>query len=139
MLYNCYSLSSLNLSNFDTSLVTYMDHMFYNCYSLSSLNLSNFNTSLVTDKDYMFYNCSNLEYINLINFTENSLTDYNNMFDLVPDNIVVCINENSNKILPQIKNKKCYTIDCSDNWKIKQKKIVNKKGICIDNNNIDIL
>ena len=61
------------------------------------------------------------------------------MFYLVPDNIVVCINENSNKILPQIKDKNCYTIDCSDNWKIKQKKIVNKTGICIDNNNNDIL
>ena len=139
MFQSCYFLSSLNLSNFDTSLVTNMRYMFGNCSSFSLLNLSNFNTSLVKDMQYMFYNCSNLEYINLINFSEKSLTAVAYMFDFVPDNIVVCINENSNKILSQIKNKNCYTIDCSDNWKIKQKKIVNKTGICIDNNNNDIL
>ena len=44
------------------------------------------------------------------------------MFDFVPGNIVVCMNENSKKILPQIKSKTCYITDCSNNWKMKQKK-----------------
>ena len=34
--------------------------MFFNCYSLTSLNLSNFNTQNVTDMSYMFYNCNSL-------------------------------------------------------------------------------
>mgnify|MGYP006873007397 CR=1 FL=1 len=56
------------------------------------------------------------------------------MFEKIPDNVVICINEGktSNKILPQIKNKLCYTIDCSDNWKSKQNKIINETGNSID-------
>ena len=53
-------------------------------------------------------------------------------FQLVPDNIVVCINEsiNSSIIIPQLKEKKCYNIDCSDNWKLKQKNIINSASGC---------
>ena len=51
------------------------------------------------------------------------------MFDNVPENIVICINESNTKILSKIKNISCYTIDCSDNWKSQQKKIIN--GNCI--------
>ena len=50
----CYSLSSVNFSNFNTSLVTRMEYIFYKCYSLSSLNLSNFDTSLVERMDICF-------------------------------------------------------------------------------------
>ncbi len=38
--------------------------MFYNCSSLTSLNLSNFNTNNVNDMSSMFYNCSNLTSLN---------------------------------------------------------------------------
>ena len=44
MFYGCNSLSSLDLSNFNTQNVTDMGYMFAGCNSLSSLNLSNFNT-----------------------------------------------------------------------------------------------
>ena len=37
MFYNCSSLTSLNLSGFDTSNVTSMSYMFYDCYKLTSL------------------------------------------------------------------------------------------------------
>ena len=57
----------------------------------------------------------------------------------VSENIVICLNKNSSKILSTIKNIKCYTIDCSDNWEIEQKRIVNKNDICIDNSNNNIL
>ena len=49
MFYNCKSLESLNISNFDAQNVTDMSGMFYNCYSLASLDLSNFNTQKVTN------------------------------------------------------------------------------------------
>ena len=45
MFLDCSSLSSLDVSNFDTSNVTDMRSMFRNCRSLTSLDLSNFNTS----------------------------------------------------------------------------------------------
>ena len=51
----CTSLTSLDLSNFNTNNVTNMSRMFYNCYSLTSLNLSNFNTNNVTNMGWMFY------------------------------------------------------------------------------------
>jgi surface protein len=53
MFYYCSSLTSLNLSNFNTDNVKDMSFMFSNCSSLIELNLSNFNTSH-TDKEHMF-------------------------------------------------------------------------------------
>jgi len=40
----------LNLLNFDTSKVTDMSYMFYSCRSLTSLDLSSFDTSNVVDR-----------------------------------------------------------------------------------------
>ena len=91
------SLISLNLSNFDTSKVTEIDNMFYECVLLTSLNLSNFDTSKVTDMNNMFHVCINLRYINLKNFQENLLEKYQNMFVDVPNNVIICINENITK------------------------------------------
>ncbi len=54
------SLTSLNLSYFNTNNVNNMSHMFYNCSSLTSLNLSNFNTNNVKDMSRMFHICSSL-------------------------------------------------------------------------------
>ena len=139
MFLNNSKLSSLNLSHFDTSKVKDMIHMFYNCSQLSSLDLSNFDTSQVTDMNHMFYRCIKLEYINLKNFIEKDSLNVTNIFKNVPDNIVACLNENSNKIKKEITNNTCYTLDCSDNWKINQKKIVNKTDVCYDIFNNGIL
>lgn len=54
--YECRSLTSLDLSYFDTSKVTNMNRMFEDCSSLTSLDVSNFDTSNVTDMNYMFSN-----------------------------------------------------------------------------------
>ena len=55
MFSECSSLTSLNLSNFNTNNVTNMEGMFNKCSSLTSLNLSNFNTNNVINMNYMFY------------------------------------------------------------------------------------
>ena len=86
---------------------------------------------------FMFNGCSQLIYLNLKNFIENNSLEITEIFDKIPDNLVICLNENSNKILNQIKTKKCYNIDCSDNFV--KKKIVNKTDICWDNNDNNIL
>ena len=49
------------------------------------------------------------------------------------------MNKNSSKILEEIKKKNCYSLDCSDDWKINQKKIVDKTDICFDISNNSIL
>ena len=43
--------------------------MFYNCSSLTSINLSNFNTSKVKNMNLMFNKCSRLIFINILNFS----------------------------------------------------------------------
>ena len=135
MFYGYNSPIPLNLSNFITSSVTKMSSMFSGCSFLNSLDLSNFDTSKVKDMNYMFSECVSLQYINLKNFSESSLTSLTDIFKLVPDNVVLCLNENNTNILNQLKqNIKCYTINCSDDWKSNQKKIVNKTDICIDYN-----
>lgn len=56
----CLGLTSLDLSNFDTSKVTDMSSMFYNCLGLTSLDVSGWNTSSVTNMNNMFSYCSKL-------------------------------------------------------------------------------
>ena len=134
----CSSLTSLDLSNFDTSLVTSMNYMFKNCSSLTSLDLSNFKTLELKRLDSMFANCVNLEYINMDNFKEENLylSEILNrdIFYNVPENVVVCVKEINTelKIFPQINNKSCSIIDCSDNWKSKQKKIIADNNKCVE-------
>ena len=53
--YECKSLKSLpDLSKWNTSNVSYVDHMFYGCESLKSLpDISKWNTSNLTNISYM--------------------------------------------------------------------------------------
>ena len=60
MFADCYSIKSLNLSNFNTSAVTIMNLMFYSCDLLTSLDVSNLDTSAVTSMYSIFYNCYSL-------------------------------------------------------------------------------
>ena len=130
MFYNCSSLESLDLSMFDTKELLSMRFLFDGCSSLISLNLSNFDTSLVTWMHNLFNDCKSLAYINLLNFNEKTLDNnteyYEKMFNNVPNNVVICVNENNiqNKIFPQIMNITCVTLDCSYNWKLNQKRIL---------------
>ena len=55
MFYKCVSLTTLDLSNFNTINVTSMNYMFSECSSLTILNLSNFNTDYVNSMNEMFY------------------------------------------------------------------------------------
>ena len=77
---NIFYLASIDLSNFDSSLVTNLWDMFYGCDSLESINFSNFNTSLVTDMMSMFYGCRSLKSIDLSSFDTSRVTDMGWMF-----------------------------------------------------------
>ena len=63
----CSSLISLNLSNFDTLIVTDMDFMFYGCDSLNALDISNFNMINCEIYYNMFSNIDNIIYLNIFN------------------------------------------------------------------------
>ena len=81
MFSGCSSLTSLNVSSFDTSKVTDMGSMFRNCNKLTSINLSNFNTSNVTNMSWMFEDCSTLTSLNVSNFDTSKVTSMSHMFD----------------------------------------------------------
>ena len=80
MFYSCSSLTSLNLSRFDTSKVTDMHEMFKDCKGLTSLDLSRFDTSKVTDMCSMFYSCSSLTSLDLSSFDTSEVTSMRIMF-----------------------------------------------------------
>ena len=64
MFHGCKNLVKLDLSDFDTSKVYYMNGMFYNCYSLVYLDLSNFNCDKIKsnkEMEKMFYGCKYLK------------------------------------------------------------------------------
>ena len=76
-------LTSLDLSNFDTSNVRDMSWMLTGCENITSIDLSSFDTSKVKDMHFMFYNCYNLTTIKGVIDME-SCTNYFYMFHNCP-------------------------------------------------------
>ena len=72
----CKSLSSIDLSNFNTDKLENMNGMFYECEKLNEINLNNFNTKNVTDMDNLFDGCKSLKKSNVITHDFNIL-NYN--------------------------------------------------------------
>jgi len=134
MFYNCNKLISLDLSNFDTSKSNKFNLMFYECNNLISLDISNFHFINQPNIDFIFYNCKSLEYLNLNNVIEEVDPNITDIFYNVSENIVYCLSneENLPNILSELKKKKCPINDCSNNWKINQKKYINEKNICLN-------
>ena len=68
--------------------------MFESCISLTSLNISNFNTNKVIDTTNMLIECGNLDNIDFSNFNTTSLEFYDGMFDGLPKNGTIKYNPN---------------------------------------------
>ena len=81
MFYECENLTTLDVSNFNTSNVTAMNNMFNGCCKLTTLDLSNFDTSNVTAMNSMFNGCSNLTTLDLSNFDTRKVIDMSHMFN----------------------------------------------------------
>ena len=108
--------------------------MFYGCNSLVSIDLSNFDTSIITDFGNLFYNCKNLEYINLKNFNDKSLKSKADTFKGIAQNAVICIDSiKAQSLYNLVKNinTQCIVISCKENWRKVQKK--NNTNQCVDN------
>lgn len=81
MMFNgCGKLTTLDVSNFDTSNVNSMYSMFSNCSNLTALDVSNFDTSNVTDMSSMFSDCRNLTVLDVSNFNTSNVTSMTSMF-----------------------------------------------------------
>ena len=75
-------LTSLDISNFDTSNVTDFGGMFMSS-NIPSLDVSRFNTSSATTMNGMFYNDENLTTIDVSSFNTSNVTDFGNMFSML--------------------------------------------------------
>jgi surface protein len=81
MFNSCNQLTTLDLSNWDTSGITDMSRLFYNCQTIASINVSNWNTSNVTTMNDMFFTCPVLETITgLSGWNVANVTNMSNMF-----------------------------------------------------------
>ena len=75
MFSGCSSLTSLDVSHFDTGKVTTMYYMFNGCSSLNSLDVSHFDTANVQNMDLMFYECRNMRTLNIGNMDLSGMVD----------------------------------------------------------------
>jgi len=77
----CEKLEAIDgIENLNTSMVTDMWNMFYNCKSLTSLDLKDFDTHNVLGMSYMFFGCNNLTYLNVSSFDTSNVGNMNWMF-----------------------------------------------------------
>ena len=107
--------------------------MFYNCSSLLSLDISNFNLSKASNINYMFYDCKSLKSLNLSIF-ENHLFEpiqAIKIFIGINNNFVYCITNESKipeKIISQLAN---YTNNCSKICLDNSRKIQDSDKSCV--------
>lgn len=80
MFYNCKSLTSLDLKDFDTHNVLSMSYMFFGCNNLTYLNVSSFDTSNVGNMKWMFAGCWKLTNLSVSNFDMHSVRTMLGMF-----------------------------------------------------------
>ena len=81
MFRDCSSLTTLDVSDWDTSKVTNMQSMFSSCSSLTTLDVSDWDTSKVTNMQSMFSSCSKLTTLDVSDWDTSSVTNMNYMFD----------------------------------------------------------
>ena len=84
-------LTSVDMSNFNTSNIRDMVDVFWYCDSISYLDLSNFDTSKVTRMEGIFDNCKNLSYIDISSFNMTKVNDTKSMFSNIAKNGVIKI------------------------------------------------
>ena len=74
MFAGCKLLTSLNLTNFDTTNVTDLGYMFDGCKALTSLDLSGFQTYNASNLMYFLNGCSALTAVDISNLDTSSTT-----------------------------------------------------------------
>ena len=80
MFSGCSSLTSLDVSHFDTGNVQYMGLMFFGCSSLTSLDVSHFDTGKVQGMSQMFSGCSSLTSLDVSHFVTGNVNSMDMMF-----------------------------------------------------------
>ena len=82
MFLNCYNLTKVTFGNYNTSNLKNTNSMFNTCYRLTSINLYMLDTSNVVDMEFMFFRCYSLKSLNLSNFKTGKVKSFFKMFRL---------------------------------------------------------
>ena len=114
MFNGCSSLTSLDLSSFDTSKVTMMLSMFNNCSSLTSLDLSGFDTSEVTSMNGMFHSCSSLVSLDISGFDTSNVTNVTGIFDGCLALRIIDVSDSMENILPKLPSVTYYNVETGE-------------------------
>lgn len=77
---SCSSLTTLDVSGWDTSKVTDMSEMFYCCFALTSLDVSGWDTSNVTNMYCMFGGCNKPTSLDVSKWDTKKVTNMSDMF-----------------------------------------------------------
>ena len=80
MFYYCSNITSIDISNFDTSKVVSMSNMFDHCFKLISIDFTNIDTSSLTNMNSMFWSCNSLLTLDLSYFNTAKVVDMEHMF-----------------------------------------------------------
>lgn len=104
LLDGCKALTTIDLTNLDTSEVTNMRYVFYQCNALTSLDLSTWDTSKVTFMENLFYYCTNLRVLDLTGWDTSSVvaSDAMEMMFTKCDNLQYLILGDATKIFNMI-------------------------------------
>lgn len=118
MFSQCNGLTSLDLSNFDTSKVTNMQSMFSHCNDLTSLNLNNFDTLSVNDIGGIFIYCDNLNSIEFGNLSYvSNVGSYYGVFEGVPSTCVLTLCSNTQESWDNLLSKSDVKFNGTVNYK----------------------
>ena len=82
MFSECYNLIEVNLTHLNTENVFNMNYMFNKCYEIQKIIFpESFNTQKVENMSFMFHNCQNLQELNFSSsFKTNNVTNMRTMF-----------------------------------------------------------
>ena len=81
MFRQCYKIEEINFTNFNTPLLKKVHNMFSYCNNVKSLDLSHFQISKVFSTFSMFEYCSSLQYLDISNFDFSNIKHYEKMFE----------------------------------------------------------
>ena len=81
MFSGCLALREIAFGDFNTGNARSMQSMFDDCISLETIDLSSFNTSNVENMYYMFRGCRTLKELDLSNFDTHNVTNMGDMFN----------------------------------------------------------
>ena len=124
MFSSCSKLPSLDVTNFNTVNVKNMMKMFAGCKALTSLDVTNFNSENVTNMNRMFYKCSKLTSLDVSNFNTKKVTNMSFMFSYCSTLTTIYVNDK-------------FVIDKVTNGSYMFDNCTNLKGFIDNKNNSD--